>query len=273
MKNFKISIVSALAFLASLNYCFAHGGGHGGPELHINPRWSECSFQLDPSLTQSAWRQFTKEAGLVTYFRPLIDAKPMGKLNFEVSILKWETGINDNDAAWNDTFVHPDSVHWLFEGPRLAFPGLTGRVGITEKLDAGFYFTKSPGGNYGFYGGQLQYNLVNNLEKNWAASARMSFTSLFGPEDLKFTGYGLDVVASKEFKIYSDWASVSPYVGLATYLSSTRETTDAVDLKNENILGGQAMIGAALKLSLARLSVEYSFAQVNTLSFKIGVSF
>jgi hypothetical protein len=35
------------------------------PKLHVNPRWKECSFQIDPSLTQAAWRQFTREAGLV----------------------------------------------------------------------------------------------------------------------------------------------------------------------------------------------------------------
>ena len=27
------------------------------PHLHINPRWTECSIQLDASLTQAAWRQ------------------------------------------------------------------------------------------------------------------------------------------------------------------------------------------------------------------------
>ena len=83
----------------------------GHPHLHVNPRWKECSFQLDPALTQTAWRQFTGEAGLVAYFRPLSDARPMDKGRFELSVLQWETGIDDHDAAWNDTFVHPDSAH------------------------------------------------------------------------------------------------------------------------------------------------------------------
>jgi hypothetical protein len=46
--------------------------------LHINP------FQLDPALTQAAWHQFTGEAGVVTYFRALTGAEPMGAGNFEV---------------------------------------------------------------------------------------------------------------------------------------------------------------------------------------------
>ena len=86
------------------------------PQLHINTRWKECSFQLDPDLSAAEWKQFTREAGLVAYFRPLTDARPMGKGAFEVSLLQWKTGIDDREGAWNDTFVHPDADHWLFEG-------------------------------------------------------------------------------------------------------------------------------------------------------------
>ena len=92
-------------------------------------------------------------------------------------------------------------------------------------------------------------------------------------EDLKLTVYGMDLIASKEFRLYSDWAFVSPYAGVSTYLSTSNETTAAVDLKNEMVVGGQGMIGAIMKLSIARLGVEYNFAKVNTLSFKIGVAF
>lgn len=241
--------------------------------LHTNPRWEECSIQIDPSLAQEEWRQFTKEAGLVTYFRPLTDAKPMGAWHVEVSILQWKTSIDDSEEAWNNTFVHPDSTHWLFEGSGLSFPGLTARVGITNKLDAGIYFTKNPGANYGFYGGQLQYSFLNNHEAKWSAATRASFTRLFGPDDVNLTVYGVDLLFSKEFKIYSDWIFISPYAGVSTYFSASHEKTEAVNLHNEYVPGGQGMVGAVLKLAVARLAVEYNFAQVNTLSFKLGIGF
>ncbi|HEX6049626.1 MAG TPA: hypothetical protein VFZ21_10160, partial [Gemmatimonadaceae bacterium] len=142
------------------NQGHGHSGGH--PDLHVNPRWKECSFQLHSSLTQSAWRQFTREAALVAYFRPLVDAQPMGKGRFELSVLQWETGIDDHDAAWNDTFVHPDSAHWLFEGDGLKFPGLMVRAGVSDNTDVGVYFTKNPGANYGFYAAQVQHALVQS---------------------------------------------------------------------------------------------------------------
>jgi hypothetical protein len=197
----------------------------------------------------------------------------MGAGNFEISLLQWETDIDDADAAWNDTFVHPDSTHWLFEGDRLGFPGLSFRAGLTSRIDVGVYLTKRPGANYGFWGGQVQYNIVNDLESNLAASARFSLVSMYGPEDLDLTVVGLDLLASQEYSLWSDWLSISPYAGVSTYVSNSHETTTAVDLKNEHILGVQGMVGAVAQVSVARLSIEYNVAKVNSLSFKVGVAF
>jgi hypothetical protein len=239
------------------------------PKLHVDPRWDECSFRLDASLTQSAWHQFTQEAGLVAYFRPVSDARPMGKGKFEISMLQWQTGIDDTDPAWNDTFVHPDSTHWLFEGSGLQFPGFMLRAGVTGNTDLGIYLTKNFGANYGFYGLQLQQNLAQGTTHNWAAAARASFVSMYGPSDLGFTVYGVDLLASRKFSV-SKRATVSPYVGISTYLSTSHEKTSVVALDDERVLGGQAMVGAAVQLSAARLGVEYNLAKVNSLSFKVG---
>jgi hypothetical protein len=252
------------------NLHVSSGRDSNGPILHVNPRWKECSFQLSSSLTQNAWRQFTQEAGLVAYFRPLSDARPMGKGHFELSVLQWKTGIDDKDAAWNDTFVHPDSAHWLFEGEGLKFPGLMARAGVGDDTDVGVYYTKSPGANYGFYGAQVQHALVNNPARVWAAAARLSFVSMYGPDDLDLRVYGVDLLASRRFAL-TRWASVSPYVGGSTYLSSSHEKTTVVDLDDEHVLGAQAMVGATLQVSKARLGVEYNVSKVNSFSIKLGI--
>ena len=273
MKNKIITILATAAVFTLFQSTAFADGGSKNVTLHVNPKWKECSFQLDPSLTQEAWHQFTKEAGLVIYFRSLTDAKPLGGGNYEFSILQWATKFDDTDAAWNDTFVHPDSTHWLKDGDRLGFPGLMFRTGITDGLDAGAYLTMRPGANYGFWGGQVQYNFITDLKKEWAASARFSVVSMYGPEDLNFTVYGLDLLASKGYAVYSDWISLSPYAGVSTYLSNSHETTTAVNLKDEHILGIQGMIGAVVQISFARLAAEYNFAVVNSISFKIGFGF
>ena len=256
--------------LAAITLTFAHATGaaqSGRPTLHVNSRWKQCSFQLDPALTQSAWHQFTEEAGLVVYFRPLADARPIGRSKFELSVLQWETGINDASSAWNDTFVHPDSTHWLFEGSRLKFPGVVLRAGITDKTDVGVYAAKNFEANYGFYGGQLQRNLVD--AGRWAASARGSFVSMFGPADLDFIVYGVDLLASRRVGL-TPRVALSPYVGFSTYLASSHEKSSIVTLSDENVLGAHASVGTTLELSKARLAVEYGFARVHSVSFKVG---
>ena len=260
-----LATVAALVTLGSP--ALAQHSDH--PHLYVNPRWKECSFQLSANLTKEAWRQFATEASVVTYFRPLSDAAPMGKGKFEVSVVQWESGIDDADPAWNDVMVHPDSTHWLFEGSRLAFPGLMGRVGVGSRTDLGLYFTKAPGANYGFYGAQLQQNVLRDY-RGFSAAMRTSFVSMYGPEDLEFTVIGLDVVASRKFVLPSLKASVAPYVVLSSAGARAEEKSSVVTLSDANVSTNQATLGAAVEFSAARISMEYANSTVPSVSMKIG---
>jgi len=259
------------AVVAAIGLAFpAAASAQASPQLHLTNKWLECSFQLDATLTQNAWRQFTGEAGVVTYFKPLADARPMGHGRFEVSVIQSQTGIDDRDAAWNDTFVHPDSTHWLFEGDGLKFPGLALRAGISDRTDVGVYVTNNPNANYGFVGGQIQRNLGHDLEKNWAASARVSFVTMYGPDDLDFSVYGADLLASKTFAVLKR-VSISPYAGVSGSVSRSHEKSAVVNLDDESVLGAQATVGAMAQIGMARIGVEYGFARVSSFSIKIGV--
>lgn len=272
MKREVITTVGMAAVVLLFPALASAQGGHD-VVLHVNPRWDECAFQLDPALTQQAWHQFTQEAGLVAYFRPLTDARPMGARHFELSVLQSVTGIDDTESAWNDTFVHPYDTHWLYEGSGLPIPSLAARGGVTGRLDLGVYFTKNPNSNYGFYGGQAQYNFARGKKANWAASARLGFVSLFGPEDLNFSVYGLDVLASREFPVFARWASIAPYAGVSGYLSRSHEKTAAVTLNDENVFGAGAMVGAVARISVARIALEYNAARVGSRTLRIGFGF
>jgi hypothetical protein len=266
----RLPIPLVLATTLASHLSTASAQGSHNVTLHINPKWSQCSFQLDPALTQAAWHQFTGEAGVVTYFRPLTGAEPMGAGNFEVSLLQWQTAIDDEDAAWNDTFVHPDSTHWLFEGSGLAFPGLTVRAGVAARTDVGAYFTRSIGANYGFYGAQVQQNIIHDTGRNWSGAVRASFVSMYGPADLDFTVYGLEWVTSRRYAVFSRRASVAPYVVVATSLSRSHEKSSAVTLADESVGGAHAMVGVVARFSVARIGVEYGVARVQSLSVRVG---
>lgn len=250
-------IAAVLSLVASAPAAYAQ-------HLHTNHRWSECSIVLDPSLTPQAWRQFVSEVGIVTYFRPLASAEPLGKKNFEIGLLNWGTRIDDSDDAWNDTFSHPDSTHWLFEGSALSIPGVMARAGVTDRVDVGVYFTKAVGANYGFVGGQVQYNLMNDPERHLAAATRVSLVRLYGPDDVKASTYGLDFLVSRQISI------VSPYVGVSGYMARARETTAKVDLDDETAFGAQATVGVAARVSVMRLGVEYNVAKVPGISMKVA---
>lgn len=233
--------------------------------LHTNHRWSECSIELHADLTEGAWRQFVSELGLVTYFRPLASAKPLGRKHFEIGLANWGTRIDDSDPAWNDTFSHPDEEHVLFEGDALYIPGVIARAGVTDRVDVGAYFTKAVGANYGFIGGQLQYNLVNDTVRRVAASGRVSAVHVYGPEDMTATTYGLDFLVSKDVSIFA------PYVGVSGYMTRARETTTKVDLPDETAFGAQATIGVAARVSVVRLGAEFNLAKVPGVSMKVAL--
>ncbi len=197
----------------------------------------------------------------------------MGARNFEVSILQWSTALDESKDAWNDTFVHPDSTHWLIGGPRLPIMGLTARAGITEKLDVGIYLTKSPGANYGFYGAQAQYNLLHKKQQKFSTSVRGSFLKMYGPEDLNLTVYSADIVASKEFVLHEKWLRLSPYAVVSGYLSASHEKSEVVSLSNERVGAFQAGGGVVARIAMANIAIEYNQASVNTVSMKIGATF
>lgn len=244
-------------------------GQQPGVKLHVDSRWKSCALHLDSSLSQSAWHQFTQDVGVVAYFRPMTDARPLGAGNFEVSLMQWGSKVDETSSAWNDTFVHPDSMHWLTEGGALAIPGLMVRAGISSRIDAAAYFTKNIESNYGLWGGQVQYNLFRDAKKKFAGAARVSLVSVYGPDDLDVMVYGLDVMASGTYPL-GRRLSVSPYAGLSTILSTSHEKSPVVDLNDERTVGAMGTVGAMAQYSIARLAVEYNVAAVNALSFRLG---
>ena len=92
---------------------------------------------------------------------------------------------------------------------------------------------------------------------------------MYGPDDLNFAVYGVDLVASRKIDV-ARWAAVSPYAGVSTYLANAHEKSSAVTLDDETVIGMQATVGAAVQLSKARLGLEYNVAKVPSLSLKVG---
>lgn len=200
----------------------------------------------------------------MAFFRPLASARPMGTRKVEVGILSWSTRIDPAADAWNDTFVHPDSMHWLFEGDALPIPGLMARAGVTDRLDVGAYFTRSIGSNYGLAGAQLQYSVLDDPRRKLTAAGRASLVTLFGPGDLGVSVYGLEFVVSR------DMSAFSPYAAVSGYLVRGAEHTTKVALDSESALGVRGTLGLAVSVWALRLGAEFNLAEISGYSFKIA---
>jgi hypothetical protein len=192
-------------------------------------------------------------------------AEPLGAKKFQAGIDYSITRIDDADPAWNNTFSHPDEHHYL--GDRIAMPKLFARMGVSDRIDVGFYFTKNPEANYGFMGGEIKYAVFMESEKPVAMAVRTTYATLLGVEDLNFHMLGVDVSASKKIGM------LAPYLGIGANLGRAIETTSKVNLDNETVLTPRGMIGARLSLSFFSLTAEMDVAAISTFSLRTGFKF
>lgn len=234
-------------------------------ELHVNHGIRDCSIELDPSLTQSQFRKFTREAAQFLTFKLMSPAEPLGAKNFQIGMDYSITRIDDAEPAWNNTFSHPDEEHYL--GEVIKMPKLFARMGLSDRIDVGFYFTRNPEANYGFMGGEIKYAVFMESEKPVAIAVRTTYATLLGVEDLNFHMLGVDLSASKKIGM------LAPYLGIGANLARAIETTSKVNLDNETILTPRGIVGARFSLSFFSLTAEMDVATVSTFSLRTGFKF
>ncbi len=110
-------------------------------------------------------------------------------------------------------------------------------------------------------------------DQGWRVASRLTWSTIYGPEDLTFSIYGLDLVSSRRVKLYSDWLALTPYATGSMIFSHAHERTPAVNLNDENNIGFQGAVGGILHISMLQLAMEYNQGITNTLSYRIGIAF
>lgn len=274
MKTIAITLLTSLSLIGIFNSnSMAQSPQPGDPdvELHVDTSLGICSFDISSDLTQSEWKRFTKEGGNLIYLNPLSSAKPLGAKHWEFNIEMTSSDVDETSGAWNNTFHHPDSVHYLNDGPRTAIPAIRFRIGLTDKLDVGLYVSPTTlfGANYNLIGFEAKYAFINDPVTNWAASVRASHVMDANIEDFNISVTGLDVMASKTF-----FGILTPYAGVAGHYTHTSEVTDEVDLTNESYVAVRGIVGAEVKWRFINAGYELMIGDgFNNRAFKIGVTF
>ena len=238
------------------------------PPLHEDPFVDDCSVRFASTLTQAAYHRFVREFGSVSAFKQASSPGTLGKGRVLFAIEYMSFTIDDRADAWNDTFTHPHGEHPL--GSTVRFPKLKLRVGLTDNLDVGAFYTRNFSANYGFAGIDGTYRVLTESERSAASVAvRGAYTKTLHVTDMEMHALTVDVSVGRRL------GSVArPYAGVGADLVLARETSDAVSLRRETIVAphllggvevglGRMVLGAELTLG-ARPSVQ---VQVGALAF------
>ncbi len=264
MKKMKLVFVAA-AMAAMAAPAAKAQGTSGDVYWRIDRSVKSCSMVIDPSLTQAQWGTFVEQVGAITSFKSLASAEPLGAMKFSVGIDGSKSPVNQHDLAWINTFVHPDEDCPL--GDEISVPTLRARMGITDDMDIGGYWTTAPEANYGLVGAEVKYRLSRESENLPATAVRGSATILTGVPDFDLNIYSVEAMASKRFGVFE------PYVGFRGSLAVGTPTTSKVNLDRESVLVPQGYAGLSCSLWILNLAAEYDVANVNTFAMTLGVRF
>jgi hypothetical protein len=200
------------------------------PPLHVDSTVDDCEVRFSPRLTQGAYRRFVREFGSVSAFKPGASPDPLGRWNVSLDVEAIFFSVEDHSAAWNDTFTHPDAEHEL--GSDKMFPKLRLRVGVTDRLDLGAFYTENWNANYGWVGLEAKYAVLDQRDgRPFSLAVRGAYTKTIRVADMDMHAVSADVSIGRTF-----WNVLTPYVGLGSDAVLARETSDAVALETESLV-------------------------------------
>ncbi len=234
--------------------------------LHVDPSVKECSVRFAPELTQSAFRRFAREFGSVSAFKQVAPPTTLGRWGFSLDVEQIYFSVEDRSAAWNDTFTHPDADHWL--GANQSFPKLRLRVGVTDDLDVGAFYTENLQANYGWLGLEAKYAILRQREDMPIALAfRGAYTKTLYVADMNMQAFTADVSVGRTF-----WNVLTPYLGVGSDAVLVRETSKAVDLKSERLLVPHATAGFEARYWHVAIGAEAQMSVRAPTSYQVQVS-
>jgi hypothetical protein len=232
---------------------------------NIDPGVKDCSMVIDAELTQDQFTRYTRQVGLIMAFKSLSSAETLGKMNFSFGLEMTVTPIDQHDLAWINTFTHPGPECPL--GDAVSYPQLRARMGVSDNMDVGAYYTTSPEANYGFLGMELKYLYRQASGKSPAVALRATYVTLLDVPDYNMNTLSLDIAASRQMGIFK------PYVGLRGSVVEASETTPKVDLDRVVAFLPQGVIGVAFSKSWFNIAAEIDIGEISGFTMVLGAGF
>jgi hypothetical protein len=230
----------------------------------VDGSYPECHVRFAANLTQGAYRRFVREFGSVSAYKQMAPASTLGRGNVSFGIEMMSFQVDHWSDAWNDTFAHPDEHHEL--GPRQEFPKLKLRVGVTDDLDVGAFWTRNPHANYGWVGVDGKYRLMSQDDaKPVSLAVRGAYTRTLYVSDMDMHALTADVSVERRFG-----RLLRPYVGIGADGVFARETSGIVDLRSETTVVPHLLSGVDVTLGRVTLGAEYTWGARSSMQVQVG---
>ena len=140
---------------------------------------------------------------------------------------------------------------------------------MTDDLDVGAYFTRSPEANYGWLGIEAKYGILKQREgAPVALSVRGAYTKTLYVADMDMHAVTADVSVGRTF-----WHVLTPYLALGGDAVLARETSDAVALKTEALLVPHATAGLEARFWHVAVGAEVQASALVTFQAQVSAVF
>src|SRR5262245_41265020 len=190
--------------------------------------------------TQGEFRALTEDLGALLSYKPLTPAEPLGVTGFDVGLAVTGTRV-ENRGVFQKAGAGDHST--------LYAPTLRANKGLPFGFDVGAMYSKIPGTDISFWGGELRYALMSGSAALPAVGLRGSYTRLTGISNLEFDTKGIDLSVSKGF------AFITPYAGIGEVWASGKPSGNAA-LTKETVALHKVFAGVNVNFGLLHLAVE-----------------
>ena len=224
-------------------------------------RADDIEFQT--GMTQSYFKDFSKELGAALSYKALSPAEPLGILGFDVGLEVTAIDIDQGADYWNKATKNADMPGMI------TLPKIYARKGLPFSIDVGVIYSKVPDSNISLLGAEVKYAILKGSVATPAVAIRGSYTQLMGVDQLDFKTYGADISISKGF------LNITPFGGIgAVWISSEPKSLPAgISLNKENITAMKYFGGVRFTLLLLNMTAGVEYMEVPTYSLRAGIIF
>jgi hypothetical protein len=233
------------------------------------PAFADTKIELPTGFGQDQFKDLSRDLGLAISYVPLSPAEPLGdKLpGFDIGVEVTAVQLDTNKAYWQAIENNP--VNKTDIPSTLVFPKLHAQIGFPfVPIDIGFVYSKIPGTNITYTGGEIKYAILEGNVALPALAIRGAYTKLSGVSDLDISTKYADLSISKGIFIFT------PYAGYALVWIDSKEKSDLVTLDDVSLTEGKAFLGCKITFfPLMNMVLEADFAKVNSYSARLNLSF